>query len=453
MTATILGVRALLVAALAALALIAAGCGGGGKAGVARGATLGADAAQLVPPDAAAFVSVDSNLDSAQWQRVDDLTKSFPARAKLLDDIRGELQKRGLSWKDDIAPALGAEVDLAVLGSGKNAEYVAFAKPDDVAKLRALAAKVSEGTDHYTVEQIGGWSVVADSQELFDKVRSAQSGRSLADVAAFNNAWSSVSGDALARAYVNGDALAAKPKLVKLAGKPDWFAARVAADGDALRLEIASHPLAATSAPKKQALLGDLPSGSALAVAFHGSTDLLAQASSTKLGAKLPLKQLAPLLAGDGALYVRPSGLIPDIAIELAPSDPQAALASARTLLQKISGKLAPLQLTAQLSGSKLVISDGPGAAAALHGGSKLVDDSTYRDAVKSAGVPAQTTFLVYADVKELTPLIQLAAQALGGGKGADPSLGDNLQHIGTVVAWGSKESGIARLHVWVQPQ
>jgi hypothetical protein len=443
--------RALLAAALAALVVVMAGCGGGGGAGVARGAALSADAAQLVPPDATAFVSVDSSLDSAQWQRVDDLTKSLPARAKLLDDIRSELQKRGLSWKDDVAPALGAELDVAVFGSGKNVEYVAFAKPDDVGKLRTLATKVSEGNEHYTVEQIGGWSVVADSQELFGKVRTAQSGRSLADVAAFTSAWSSVSGDALARAYVNGDALASKPKIVKLAGKPDWFAARVAADGDALRLEIASHPLAPTSAPTKQALLGDVPSGSALAVAFHGSSDLLAQASSTKLGAKLPLKQLAPLLTGDGALYVRPSGLIPDIALELTPKDPQAALASARTLLQKIAGTLAPLQLTAQLSGNKLVISDGPVATAALRGGSKLVDDSTYKDAVKSAGVPAQTTFLVYADVKELTPLIQLAAQALGG-KATDQSLGDNLQHVGTVVAWGSKDNGVARLHLWVQP-
>ena len=39
-----------------------------------------------------------------------------------------------------------------------------------------------------------------------------------------------------------------------------------------------------------------------------------------------------------------------------------------------------------------------------------------------------------------------IAARALN-------TLGDNLQHIGTVVAWGSKESGVARLHVWVQPQ
>jgi Protein of unknown function (DUF3352) len=447
-------VRALLAVALSVLLLVAAGCGGGGSTGVASGATLGSGAAQLVPADAAALVSLDSNLDSAQWQRVDDLTKGFPARAKLLDDIRSELQKRGLSWQDDVAPALGDELDVAVLGTGKNQEYVAYAKPDDVAKLRTLATKLSEGSETYTVEQIGGWSVVADSQDLFDAVRTAENGRSLADVAAFDDAWASVSGDALARAYVSGKALADQPKalrLAKLTSQADWFAARVAADGDALRLEIARHPQAANLASKRPALLGDVPSGASLAVAFHGGSDLLAQLPATKLGSQLPLKQLAPLLTGDGVLYVRSSGLLPLFALEVAPKDPQAALAAARTVIQSLGGKLGLVPLSAQLVGGKVVLSDGPAAAAALRSGPKLVDDSTFKDAISSAGAPAQTTYLAYADVTELAPVIQLLAQALGS-QAADQNLGDNLEHVGTVVAWGSKESGLTRLHLWVQP-
>ena len=454
MTATISDVRALLAVALSALALVAAGCGGGGSTGVASGATLGTDASQLVPPDATAFVSIDSNLDSAQWQRVDNLTKSFPARAKLLDTIRSELQKEGLTWKDDIAPALGNELDVAAFGTGDKLEYVAFAQPADAAKLNALAAKVSQGTDKYTVEQIGGWSVVADSQELFAKVRAAQNGSSLADGAAFNAAWSSVPGNALARVYVNGSLTGTTKRLgtLRLAGeKADWYAARVAADGDALRLEVSSHSQAATTAPKKQALLADLPSGSALALAFHGSSDLLKGISSTKLAGKLPLKQLAPLLTGDGALYVRASGLIPDFAVELTPKDPQAALTSARTLISSLTGSLGVLQLTAQLTNGKLVISDGPAAANALRAGSKLVDDSTYKDAVAAAGVPVQTSFVVYADVTELAPFIQLLAQALGS-KAPNQALAENLPHVGTVVAWGSQSGAVERYHLWVQP-
>jgi hypothetical protein len=439
--------RAFLAVALSSLALVAAGCGGGGSTGVASGATLGTDAAQLVPADAVAFVSADTNLDSAQWQRVDDLTQSFPARAKLLDDIRSELQKRGLTWKDDVAPALGDELDVAAFGSGDNLEYVAFAKPDDVAKLRTLAEKVSTGTEKYTVEQIGGWSVVADSQELFDKVRAAQGGTSLADSAKFNAAWSSVSGDALARVYVDGK-LASK----QLKQKSDWYAARVAADGDALRLNVLRHPVT-TVAVKKHALLADVPSGAALAVAFHGSADLLPQLASTKLGAQLPLKQLAPLLNGDGVLYLKPSGLLPLVAVELTPKNPQAALVSARALVRNLTGKLGPVPLTAQLVNGKVVISDGPAAANALRSGPKLVDDSTYKDAIKAAGAPSQTTLLAYADATELAPIVQLLGQLLGGKGAADQSLGTNLEHVGTVVAWGSKASGNSDLHVWVQPR
>jgi hypothetical protein len=445
--------RAMLVAAMAALAVIAAGCGGGGSTGVASGATLGLSAAQLVPPDATAFVSVDSNLDSAQWQRVDDLTKSFPVRTKVLDEINSQLQQNGLSWKDDVAPALGDELDVAAFGTGKNLEYVAYTKPHDAAKLGALAAKLSEGSDKYTVEQIGGWSVVADSQELFDKARAAANGTSLADLGAFKAAWSSVSGDALARAYVSGAATASAMRLgtLKLAGgKADWYGARVSASGDALQLDVTRHPLG-KAAPAARLLLADVPSGASLAVAFHGAGDLLAQLAATKLGSQLPVKQLAPLLTGDGVLYLRSAGLIPDGAVELTPKNPQAALAAARALLKSASGKLGPLQLTAQLSGTKLVIADGPAAANALRGGAKLVNDSAYKDAVKSAGVPAKTTLLAYADVTALAPIIELAQGALGGK--TDSSLGANLEHVGTVVAWVGKANGTARYRLWVQPK
>jgi hypothetical protein len=150
-------------------------------------------------------------------------------------------------------------------------------------------------------------------------------------------------------------------------------------------------------------------------------------------------------------LYLRSAGLVPDVAIELAPKNPQAALKAARGLLQSASGKLGPLQLTAQLSGQKLVISDGPAAANALRGGSKLIGDSAYKDAVKAAGAPAKTTLLAYADVTALAPVIQLAQGALGGK--ADPSLAANLQHVGTVVVWVGKANATAHLRVWVQPK
>jgi len=47
--------------------------------------------------------------------------------------------------------------------------------------------------------------------------------------------------------------------------------------------------------------------------------------------------------------------------------------------------------------------------------------------------------------------VIQLALGALGGK--SDPSIGANLQHVGTVVAWLGKTNGTARYRLWVQPK
>src|SRR5437867_12767996 len=135
-------------AALAAVfLLVAAGCG----SSTAATDQLGGDAAQLVPPSALAFVSADTNLDSAQWGTVKDLFGPI----KL---------PKGLDYQRDVKPALGDEVNLAVLGidNGKP-DAIAIVKPDDKARLDKLAAMFDQGNEHYTVQQIDGWSVVADS--------------------------------------------------------------------------------------------------------------------------------------------------------------------------------------------------------------------------------------------------------------------------------------------------
>ena len=418
--------RTVAAAALASLTFVAAGCGGT-TSQVARAGNLAGDAASLVPSDAKAFVAVDAKLDSQQWQRIDRLTKNFPAREKLIGKLLD-----GLDLQKDVAPALGPEVDFAALEEG---EVVAFTKPDDESKLSALAAKLSKEGERYTVQKIGGWSVVADSQDAFARVRAAQGGQSLDQTDAFRSAWSAVAGEGVARAYATGHGVS-------------WLAARVRADTDALRVDAVVQPSGSPPRLAAQSLLGDVPSGAALAVAFRGSGDLLQRLPQTML----PLKQFAPLLSGGGVLYVRVAGLIPDVALELAPKDPQAAIVAAHALLRSLAGKLGPLQLTAQLSGGKLVISDSPAAASALRGGAKLVDDAAFKTALDEAGVPAQTSFLAYADVSQLAPFIPILLQGITG-QAPDPSLGENLAHVGPVVAWGTHDEGRVRLHLWLQPR
>src|SRR5436190_1405072 len=114
-----------------------------------------------------------------------------------------------------IAAAFAALV-VVVGGCGGTASTGSTADPalgSDAAQLvppdaLALASKFDQGSEHYTVQEIGGWSVVADSADAFAGVRSAQGGRSLGDTSAYSSAQSQVAGAATARLYVASGAFA-----------------------------------------------------------------------------------------------------------------------------------------------------------------------------------------------------------------------------------------------------
>jgi Protein of unknown function (DUF3352) len=442
--------RASLAAALVSLVVVAAGCGGSASTGSTADPALGTDAAQLVPPDALAFAAIDTDQGSQQWRGLDQLTSGLGARQQVLQKLNAALAEHGLSYDADVRPAVGKELDVVVLKSGDSTtpDVVAFAKPEDQAKLRALASKFDQGNEHYTVQQIGGWSVVADSPDTFAAVRAAQGGRSLGDTSAYSAAQSRLSGNAIVRLYAARGAFASVAKQLATTGAkaPAWTAAKVDVGSDKIRASAAAAG-DVVPAPAASKLLGDVPSGAALAVAFNGSQGLARALGGVK-GTGLPVQQLSPLLTGQGVLYVRASGLVPELAVELAPSNPQAALARARRILAGSAGKLGPIRLTSQLVGGKLVISDSPAAAAALRGGSKLVDDAAFKDALKAAGAPQSTSALLYADMPQLTPFLQLAAPTLGG-KALDPALVDTLDHLGSVVAWATRSGGTSRFELW----
>ena len=451
MSATIEAMRALVAVALASLTIVLAGCGGSSPAGSASGGSLGGDAAQLVPPAALAFVSVDTDQSSQQWQQLDALTRGLAVRTQVLQEVSAALARHGLSFDQDVKPALGKELDAAVLKvEAGRPEVVAFAQPADEAKLRSLAATFNRGGEHYTVQDIGGWSVIADAPEAFAAVRAAHDGRSLGDTSGYAAAQSQVSGSAIARAYIAPAAFAAFAKHLGLASgaAPAWAGAKIQLGSDTVRASavVAGDVL---PAPSPSSLLRDVPSGAALAVSFNGSAQL-AQPLSAGQATLLPLRRLAPLLTGPGVLYVRAMGLVPEVALELAPVDPQAALDRARALLATAAGRLGPLRLSAQLSGRKLVIADMPAAVSALRGGAKLVDDAAFKDALAAAGAPPQRSALVYADVAQLAPFLQLAAQTAGG-KPVDPTVTDALNHIGPLVAWATRSGGNSHFELWAE--
>ena len=410
--------RVAVAAALTACSLlVATGCG---SSSAASGGP-GLDAAALVPPSALAFVSADANLDSQGWKT---LTKVYPIA------LDSNIAK-------DFPSAVGDELNLAVLGveQGKP-DVVALVKSKDKSKLQSLATRLDQGNEHYTVQDIAGWQVVADSAASFQAVRAASGGPSLADAQEFKQAAAQLDSDALAFAYANGAVVEKlQANLRALIGTPRWLAARLVAGKNDLRLDVRA---AGGKAPAvyKPTLLRDAPSGSALAVSFKNLNELKTL---------LPMSFLPELkgIAGEGVLYVSPASLLPVVTLELRPPDPAAAAKSLRLLASRAKGNL-PLQVRRE--GAKVLLTN----ATAYGSGPSLVDDKKFKDALAAADVPNDVTWLAYGDMPRLAPLIQ-AFSALAGTSQQKPKTDHSklqLDKLGTLVAYVARTGSGSQLVV-----
>ena len=408
--------RAAVAASLAAVfLLVAAGCG---SSSAATGG-LGRDAAALVPAGAPAFISADANLDSQGWKT---LMKVYPAAIdkEIADDL----------------PAVGDQLNLAVVGfdQGKP-EVVAIVKSNDRAKLEALAKKFDQGDEHYTVEDIAGWQVVADSASNFQAVRDASTGSSLADTQNFKQAAAQLDGDALAFAYANGSVVQKlQADLRSLIGTPSWLAARLVAGKSDLRLDVRAD---GGKAPPvyKPALLRDAPSGSALAVSFKNVNDLRALLPTSFL-------PVVKGISGEGVLFVSPASLLPVVTLEVQPKDPAAAAKSLRTVA---NGAGKNLGLHVRRKGAQVLLTNATGYAP----GPSLVDDKQFKDAVAAADVPKDVTWLAYTDMPRLAPLIQAFSALAENSKQRKPKKSEvQLDKLGTLVAYVARTGSGSQLVV-----
>ncbi|HEU0336060.1 MAG TPA: DUF3352 domain-containing protein, partial [Gaiellaceae bacterium] len=322
-----------LLAALAALAL--AGCGGQQTA-----ATDGSGTAELAPRDAAVWVSLDTDRDSAQWQALTTLLERVPGAEQAFDKLAADaLSEDGLDWQEDVLPALGPEVVLVVPGG--SGEAVALTQPQDEEKLRALAER-EQGT---VLGEHDGWTVVAESQAALDAYETALADGTLADEPDFDEAVADLPEEAVARLYVDGSGLggalargaaqagSAVPggavvtgPLAGSAGSLGTVAAAVTAEADGLRLVADAAPETGALETFDPTLLDRVPADALVAVSFRGGDAVrsqLDQAGGGALGPQLEqalglsLDDLAGLFEGEGVLYVRPGAPIPEITLAL----------------------------------------------------------------------------------------------------------------------------------------
>lgn len=486
-----------LVAAVAALALAlsAAACGGGAEAGA------GGQAAAVVPAGAALYVSGNTDFEGDQWQTAADLVRKFPDGEKALAQALSEFEsEENVDFEQDVKPALGPEVAFVVLDfptDGSDPAVVALTQPDDEQKLQALLEK---GSDPTVSEQVEGWTVVSDRQSSIDRFKEMRSDGALADSDDFGEAMDGLEGDSLVSLYVNGEALdrAARSapsfeeeQLDTLlpGGEIPSIGAVARAEDDGARIDgqaffAADVEGSAFASPSFEAKLPDeVPAGvlayisfnnlekqfstfrDALAAADPAFESQLGQAEGA-LGVSLE-EDLAPLFAGEGALYFRQGGLIPEITLVTTVEDEQKALATVDDLvaglgsfipvseprkvdIEGVEAREVPIQppfaLYYATFDGKLVITSARSGISDLRGDhDRFADEEGFAQAKDRAGLPDETTGFAYVNLEEVVPLVL----GFAGGE-VPPEVGANTDPLRSLVAWGTADGRKATFSLFV---
>jgi hypothetical protein len=485
--------RTLPVVLLALLVLLAAGCGGGSSTG-----TSGADGAALVRSDVLAFVSIDSDLGSSQWQQVDDLSKRFPGRKTALSQLGHELSKQQLDWKDDVDPALGPEVDIVVATGATPAEtsVVGLTKPDDAGKFKELIKKLNAHDNSgqpAVYREVDGWYALSDSQSAIDSVLKGR-GKALSDESTFGDALGKLPDEALAKAYVSGAQLTKLIESVRRGsglasstsiGKLDFASASLSAEDAGLRFQAALEGPGSSDVSSgnfESKLIKGVPADALAFLSFRGGKGvdqaenqlrsnpalmgILPQIERT-LGVKLG--DIFALLRGEDSLYVRPAGALPEISLVLETGDQASALAT----LDKLAARLAVFLQTKVTSGresgrtvktldfgrlavkyaglgDKIMITSGlNGIGAYTEGGSKLPDAADFKEAKSASGLPSSNAGFVYVDLKNSIALIESLATL--GGSSLPPEAADNLRPLRSFTAWGDSSGETATFDAFLE--
>jgi hypothetical protein len=442
-------------AALAAVVLaVAAGCGQSGAVG---------SAASAVPGSAVVYVTADTSFEGGQWRAVSDLLAKFPDGEGLLEDLLEEATaEAGLEGDADLRAALGPEVALVVLDvpSAADAEpsVVVLTKPEDEDAFDRLL----EGAEAVRGE-VQGWQVVAPTEADLERYREELEASTLEGSEDFEQAMDDLPDEALARVYVNGEALAEtaaalppgmmQPPPLGLAGGPTGsIGAALVAESDGVRFE--GHAIASGDAdlPQYEAfeseLVEEVPAGAVAFLAFNdlGSalSEYLGMVGAAGAAGQLPFDpaQIAELLSGEVALYVRPG---PAVTLVAEVEDEAAALQTVESLVGLAGGE-APIVYEA--FDGLLAVSNSQAELDALRGdGPRLDQDDRFEEALDRAGMPDATVGFGYVDVQAAVPLLTGLMAPLGD-DGDLPA--EYLEPLGGLVFWGESSGEAQRFSLYL---
>jgi hypothetical protein len=485
------------VAACAAGAILATGCGGGNVAG-----TEGAD---RVPASADLFIAVNTDFEGDQWKAAGALVDKFPGGAEGVRQLLGSLEEEDVDFERDVKPAVGPEVDVVILDfkTGEEPEVVALTQPRDRGKFEALMKK---GNDPTAVEFADEWAIVAESQDVIDRFQqAADEGDPLAESDPFKDAMDGLPDDALARVYVNaralGDVASAGAQLqteqleqCAPGGRAKAYAAAIQAEQEGVRFE-AVAPTDGGDEPESYdaKLPEELPAGALAYVSFNNLADpirafircageqnenvdrTLAQAELA-LGLSLE-DDVLPLLENEGAItvYRAPEGQqIPVVSLVLGIGDEDEARATLDRIAERASGFVDGVQVSETEIGGvaakqvtfpdgdfpllyavfdgKIVVTTAEAGITGLRGdGEKLENDEIYEQALDSADVPDETTGFFYANLEAGIDYVFGLATA-SGDEAPPPQVRDNLEPLQSLLLYGSfaddeaKAAGLLRV-------
>jgi len=476
--------RALAVALVTGLAVVAAGCGGG------SGGASSAGGADIAPASSPLFISVNTDLEGDQITTFRTLLDKFPGSDGLLRMALAELEQKDVDFEQDVKPALGPELDIVLLDLGQggetsNPEVVALLQPGDPAKLDALLEKDTDGTPTVK-EEVDGWTVLAESQASIDRFKEMRSGGTLADSGRFADAMEGLPDDALARAYVNADAIV---KSYQETGAPlsaqafdqlfpngvPSVGATVSAEEGGLRFQATGKTTQPTDT-FEASLPDELPAGALAYVGFNnlakGVRESLKSAGEANdqfdqqlgqielvLGLSID-RDVLPLFEQEGAIAVYPAASgsgFPGIQLVVKVDDQEQAVGTIDKVLARAAQFLPgiPTPRSIDIGGvkakaveyqgttiiyagfdGKLVITNAADTIQAMQGsGEKLSDDQTYTSARENADVPGETSGIFYVNLNSAFDVVQSLSEQ-------PPQVQENVEPLDSFLLYSTADDG-----------
>jgi hypothetical protein len=460
--------RIVLAALLGALALGAVACGSQNEVSAGTASSAG-----LLRPGAIAYLQTVSDPESAQWKQTEELLHRFPDGDKWIAELKKDLLRdEKVSWDEDVRPALGDVVDVAVYaGSTDKPAVVGLTNPADPDKLLALVRKLdaADPGDRTVTRVVGDWVAISDREAAIDAALEDGGGRSLEDDQSFRSAMNDLPDDALSRGYVDParvfDLLGPdESKALGMLGLQNlefagaWakakddgaeFAAAVRGDG--------AERLFGTTEPYSSRLLEKVPDDAFAFLSFQGAglRRQLEELRSNPLFAMglrdferesgIKVDDVIALLDGEIAFYARPSLPIPELTLMLQTDDEARAKATVERLLQGVSDKLEGFRLTVGSLDGAVVVSTSPRAVAELQqSGGKLPGSDRYEQALEAAGAPEEYTGLAYVDVSETWSLVRQYLGLSGEENQVPPEVGRNIEPVRSLVAFGKQDGSLS---------